>query len=70
MRVLQSQRPAVPAVAATIWVGATIALLAIITRLRPREGIASRGYAVPLPPRPAKPTPLETVVEKQRSSAG
>jgi hypothetical protein len=70
LRVARMNAPLSPAVAATLWVAMTIALLAVITRLRPREGIASRGYAVPLPPRPLKPASLESISGKRRSSAG
>jgi hypothetical protein len=70
LRAARTGAPLAPAVSATLWVGITIALLAVITRLRPREGIASRGYAVPLPPRPLKPASLEAISGKRRSSAG
>jgi hypothetical protein len=62
--------PIVIAVVPTIWIALTLSLLAIITRLRPREGIASRGYAVPLPPKPRITPAVQAVPEKRHSSAG
>ena len=47
----------------------TLALLAILAKLWPREGIASRGYAIPIPP-PAKPKPHHAEEKPRRSEAG
>ena len=52
---------------------ASIALVALVARLRPREGIASRGYAVTLPssPRTTLSSPqIEQVAKPRRSEAG
>jgi hypothetical protein len=49
----------------------SILMVAIASRLRPREGIASRGYTVPLTTkRPTLPTPATIRPEARQSQVG
>ena len=61
-----------PSISLSLLALACITLLGIVNHLRPREGIASRGYAVPIPhlknSRPVEAQPLQT--NNRRSEVG
>jgi hypothetical protein len=46
----------------------SLTMVGILAKLRPREGIASRGYAIPIPP--TKPKSPEVKQNSHRSEAG
>lgn len=56
--------------AALLLAMASVVVLACIAQFRPREGIASRGYAIPLPPARKVPPKDQKSHDQHRSEAG
>jgi hypothetical protein len=62
-------QPMLPALCISSLALLSLTFLMILVKLRPREGIASRGYAVSIPP-PIKPNPVELTQNPRRSEVG
>jgi hypothetical protein len=65
-RMQTPDKPMFPALCISGLALVSLIFLMILVKLRPREGIASRGYVVPIPPLKAKPIQIEP----RRSEAG